>query len=173
MGLFEQSAGSGTPVPATVLTSGFQAHCTLNIMGMLQTFINDEQKGVFTLRQATLYGLETGNPAASINVPDLFVAKHRCHLIAFDQMMSHEHTGLMPRQERLAVYTTHYVIQGNFHLGSDALVSDFIDSSRAQFIGATDVHIFPLFRAQAQVIQFAPLVYVHRDQVQMHHAVSG
>jgi hypothetical protein len=162
-------AQAATPIAATVLTAGFQVRCTLRVMGMLQTFINDDQKGVFTLHDVTLHGLEQGNPAVSMTARDLFIGKSQCQMIAFQDSMSQEQTGLMPRIEQLAVYTSHYVIQGNFHMGSDALVSDFIDTSRAQFIAATDVHIFPLFVAQAQVIQHAPLVYLHQSQVQLHH----
>lgn len=163
---------AGTTIPATVLTAGFQAQCTFSVMGMLQTFLNDDQKGVFTLHDVTLFGLEQGNPARSITTRDLFIGKQQCHLIAFQEIMSQEQTGLMPRIERLAVYTSHYVIQGDFHMGSDARPSDFIDTSRSQFVAATDVHIFPLFPAQTQVIQHAPLAYLHRTQARMHHPAA-
>jgi hypothetical protein len=86
-------------------------------------------------------------------------------------MLSQEQTGLMPRSERLAVYTSHYAIQGDFHMGMDTQISDLIDSVRVIFLAATDAQFFPLFRSQAAIVPQSPLVYVYRAAVQMYHAV--
>ncbi|MBP8972324.1 MAG: hypothetical protein KBH93_00500 [Anaerolineae bacterium] len=155
----------------TVLLRGFQARGQLAIVGMLQTVLNDEQKDTFSLHGVTLYGLEPGNPARSMQLDGLFVHKAACHMIAFNTMLPHEQTGLLPRTERLAVYTSHYCIQGDFHMGADALLAEFVAGSRAQFVGASNVQVFPLFHPQAEMIQAAPLAFVHRDVVLMHHLV--
>jgi len=84
-------------------------------------------------------------------------------------MLDRDDTGLMPRTENLAVYTSHYCIQADFHMGSDALLADFISGSKIMFIGATNATFFPLFRTQVAIIQQAPLVFIHRDTVRMHH----
>jgi hypothetical protein len=170
MGFLDQ-VSTTTEMAVTVLLPGFQAQCALPVMGMTQTYLNDDQKGVFTLKSVRLFGLEGDNPAASMTLDQLFVRKDQCHAIAFSAMLPGEHSGLMPRTERVVVYTSHYAIQGDFHMGADALVSDFIESSRAQFVGATNAQIFPLFRSRAAVIQHAPLVYVHRTAARMHHAI--
>lgn len=158
-------------IPVTVLTAGFQAICTMQVFGSLQVFLNDEQKPVFPLKQITLHGLEIGNPAASMNLEELFVRKDECQVLAFERMFSQEETGLMPRVEQLAAYTSHFVIQGGFHMGSDAPLGDFIGSSRSRFMGVTDAYVFPLFEPQAAIIQEAPLIFVYRDAVRMHHRV--
>ncbi|MEB2288403.1 MAG: hypothetical protein OZ934_09855 [Anaerolineae bacterium] len=155
----------------TVLLRGFQARGQLAILGMLQTFLNDEQKDAFSLHGVMLYGLEPGNPARSMQLNGLFVHKNACQMIAFDTMLPHEQTGLLPRTERLAVYTSHYCIQGDFHMGADALLAEFIAGSRAQFVGASNVQVFPLFHPQAEMIQAAPLAFLHRSAVLMHHLV--
>jgi len=169
---FLDQATTAREVPVTVLLPGFQARCALQVYGTLQMFINDDQRAVFPLKNVTLYGLEAGNPAASMTVGEIFVPKAHCHALAFDQMLAQEDTGLMARIERLVVYTSHYAIEGDFHMGKDIPVSDFIASSRAQFIGATDVNFFPLFQPQAAVVQHAPLAFIHRETVQMHHVMG-
>lgn len=168
MGFLDQ-ASTIKEIPAVVLTAGFQAHCTLEVLGILQTFLNDEQKAVFALKDVTLYGLEAGNPARSMALGELYVRKDQCHVIAFEELFSHEDTGLMPRIEQLAVYTSHYAIQGGFHMGSDSLLGDFMASSKSQYVGVTNVQVFPLFQAQTAIIQQSPLAFVHRDAGQMHH----
>jgi hypothetical protein len=168
MSFFEQ-ASTLKAMPVTVLLPGFQVRCSLQVHGVVQVFLNDDQKSVFPLKQAAMYGLESGNPAASMQLDDLFVPKEQCHAIAFESMLPQEQTGLMPRTERIVVYTSHYAIQGDFHMGADTLVGELIDSVRVMFLGITDVQFFPLFRPQAALIQQAPLVYVYRRAVRMYH----
>lgn len=170
MGFLDQQS-SGKAVRITMLTSGFQVEGTLHIMGLTQTFLNDETKGVFALTDATMYGLVAGNPATSVHVEELYVRKRECHAVIFSELLSRDESGLLPRTEPLAAYTSHYAIQGDFHMGADALVSDFFEISRALLLGATDVSIFPLFAPQAALIQHAPLAYVSRALILTHHRV--
>jgi hypothetical protein len=163
--------GTTKLLSVTMLMPGFQASGTIQIIGQLQTFVNDDQKAVFQLRDVTLYGLERGNPATSISLPELYVRKDQCHALILDREMPQEETGLMQRVEQIAGYTSHFVIQGGYHMGSDSLISDFMASSRAQFIGVTHANLFPLFEPQAAVIQEAPLLYIYRSAVKMHHLV--
>jgi hypothetical protein len=158
-------------MPVTVLMPGFQARCILPVMGMVQTFLNDDQRGVFPLKDVTLHGLEAGNPAVSMQLDSLFVPKENCQAIAFESMLDQDQSGLMPHTERMAVYTSHYVMQGDFHMGADNVAGDLVDAFRTFYLGATDVEFFPLFRSQAAVIQRAPLVYVYRQSVRMFHSL--
>jgi hypothetical protein len=170
MGFLDQSS-LAKDHPLTVLLPGFQARCTFHTIGLLQTFLNDEQRGTFTLNDVTLHGLEAGNPAVSMNLPELVVRKDQCHTLAFQSEFSHEDTGLMPHTEQVVVYTSHYAIQGDFHMGADSRVADFIEASKSLFIGATNCYVFPLFQSQAAVIQQAPLIFIARNVVRMHHAL--
>lgn len=157
--------------PVTVLLPGFEVRCVLQSIGMMQTFLNDELKPILTLHRANVLGLARGNPARSMSLPELYVRKDQCHAIAFEQVLSQEESGLMPRVEPLAIYTSDYVLQGKVHLGTEDRLHDFIATGKSYFIGLTDVALFPLFETQAAMIQQAPLVYVYRDAVRMHHPV--
>ena len=168
MSFFDHTANV-REIAATVLMPGFMAEGTLQVRGMLQTYINDEQRPVMSLYDVSLYGLEQGNPARSVHVPELFVRKSVCQVIAFQETFSQEDVGLKPRLERLAAYTSHYVVQGNFHMGADALVGDFIEASKSWFLNVTDAAFFTLFPAQAGILSGAPLVFLHREAVRMHH----
>lgn len=170
MGFLDQISNT-TELTAHVLMPEFQANCTLSVIGQLQTFLNDERKEVFALQDASVFGLRQGNPAASMRIPELFVRKDQCQVIAFDQQFAPEQMGLMPRHERLAIYTSHYVIQGDFYMGTDSLITDFIHTAKQFYVAATDVAIFPLFASQAGVLPQAPLAYVHKAAVRMHHAL--
>jgi hypothetical protein len=170
MSFFEQTSALKAR-RATVLIPGYQLQGDLEVLGMIQTFLNDETKGTFTIRNVTVHGLEPHNPAASMQIKELYIRKDQILALSFAEAISREETGLLPRTEHLAAYTSHYVIQGHFHMGTDSLVGDFIASTRSPFIGATDVTFFPLFQPRAAVIQSAPLTYLFAKAVRMHHLI--
>jgi len=157
--------------PVVVLMEGFQIQATLSFYGTLQMFINDEQRTVFTLSEATIYGLERGNPAASMVVPELWVRKENIHALIFERGVSHDESGLLPRSESLAFYTLFYAIQGDYHMAPDAALSDFIDVQKGAFIGASHANIFPLFQPQAAVVQHGETLFVNRANIRMHHKI--
>ena len=76
---------------------------------------------------------------------------------------------MLPRVEPLVAYTSHYAVQGNFHMGPENFIADFIDVAKSMYIGATEVSVYPLFQPQVAIIQQAPVVYLHRDMIYIHH----
>ena len=170
MSFFEQTSAQKA-MRVQMLVPGFQLSGDLEVLGMIQTFMNDETKGTFTMRNVSVHGLEPQNPAASMQIEELFVRKDQVLALTFADEISREETGLLPRVEQIAAYTSHYVIQGGFHMGTDSLVGDFIVSTRALFIGATDVTIFPLFHSRAAIVQTSSLAYIYAKAVRMHHLV--
>jgi hypothetical protein len=168
MGFFEQTSALKVK-RATVLIPGYQLQGDLQVLGVIQTFLNSETKGVFTIKDVAVHGLEPHNPAASMQIEELYVRRDQVLSLVFTDAIQPDETGLMPRTEHLVAYTSHYAIQGDFHMGADAVVGDFISSSRAPFVGATNATIFPLFQPRAAIIQNAPLVYIYARAVRMHH----
>jgi hypothetical protein len=168
MGLFQQSALT-KEFKVTILSAEFQAQGTIRVLGNVQTFINDEQKSVIALYNATLFGVERGNPATSTQIPELYVRKDRIQVMAFELALNRDESGMLPRVEPLVAYTSHYAVQGNFHMGPENFIADFIDVAKSMYIGATEVSVYPLFQPQVAIIQQAPVVYLHRDMIYIHH----
>jgi hypothetical protein len=168
MSFFEQTSALKEK-HVTVLIPGYQLQGDLQVLGMIQTYLNDETKDVFTIKDVAVHGLEPHNPAASMQIAELYVRKDQVLALVFADEIPSDETGLMPRTEQLVVYTSHYAVQGHFHMGADAVVGDFISSSRAPFVGATGATIFPLFQPRAAIIQNAPLVYLYASAIRMHH----
>lgn len=168
MGFLDQSSTTKT-LTVTVLLPGFQAVGTLKVIGVLQTFINDERRGVFALTDAALYGLERGNPAGSLRVPELFIRKEHCHAIALAERQPADQLGLMPRTEHVALYTSHYALQGQCYMGTEALIADFLEAAKSLFIVMSEASFFPLFVPQTAILAQAPIAFVHRATVRMHH----
>lgn len=156
-------------IQATILMQGFQIHGMVDVYGPVAMFVNDDQRTVFTVQDVTVYGVQAGNPARSMHLSELYIPKREVHLITFEGSFTREDTMTLPRQEHLTVYTSHYALDAIYHVGQDVYLNDFVETFKSQFLTMTDANIFPLFEAQAAVLQQAELAFVHCNVVCMHH----
>lgn len=152
----------------TILTNLFQFKGKLPIMGVFQTFVNDDQRPTFTLNDFDALGVNANNPAAHLKQAEMFISKRICQIIAVSNVPQGG-LQLMPRSESLAMYTQNYSIIGKFHLGPDARLNDFAEVSLSQFIIASEVRIFPLFDARPGVIDASPIALVHKTAIMGYH----
>jgi hypothetical protein len=161
-----------TEFNVTLLTDGFQTRAVMRCIGLLAIYLNDDSKPTFPLYNAELVGLDPTNPATRVVQEEAFFRKPMCHVIAFENIPGEGHVVLLPREEALVVYTSHYAIQGKFHLGPDDRVGEFMEVQLSQFVTISDVHIYPLFQPRTPMIAAAPLVMMHRSLVRMYHKVG-
>ena len=162
-----------TEFAITLFTANFQVRGAIHSPGVLQTFMNDEQRPTLVVYNADAIGFEATNPAARASVPELIVRKVACQVVAFDRRPSPDQYTLLPRAEPAAIYTDQFLIEGNFHMGADARLVDFADTSLQQFIIASDARIYPLFQPRAALVGGAPLVAVHKAEIRFYHAVPA
>jgi hypothetical protein len=162
-----------TEFPVTLFAANFQARGVLHSPGVLQTFLNDDQRSTVVIYNADVIGFESTNPAARVSVPELIVRKVSCQLIAFDRRPLPDQYTLLPRAEPAAVYTDQFLIEGNFHMGADSRLADFADTSLQQFIVASDARIYPLFQPRAALIGSAPMIALHKSSIRFYHATPS
>ena len=70
-GLGEQAQPEQVKIPVSVLTSEFQVRGELRILGMLQTWFNDEQKPTLIVNDAEVLGVQADNPAARMKQAEI------------------------------------------------------------------------------------------------------
>lgn len=160
---------SQTEFNVTILNEAFQTRAVMRAIGLLTTYINDDSKSTVTVFNSESVGLDPSNPATRILQDEIIFRKQMCHFIAFESVPGEGHVVLLPREEALVMYTSHYAIQGKFHLGPDDRISDFIEVQLAQFVIITDAHIYPLFQPRVPMIAAAPLILLHRSNIRMYH----
>ena len=154
----------------TLFAANFQARGVIRSPGVLQTFLNDEQRPTLVIYNADLIGFEPANPAARVIVPELIVRKPCCSILAFDLRPNPDQILLLPRGERTAVYTDQFMVEAEFHMGADTRLIDFVDSSLQQFVGATDARIYPLFQPRAALVSSSPLIIMQKSAIRFYHA---
>ncbi|MHB8627145.1 MAG: hypothetical protein ACYDBJ_22695 [Aggregatilineales bacterium] len=162
-----------TEFPVTLFAANFQARGMVRSPGVLQTFLNDEQRSTLVVYNADVIGFEPTNPAARVSVPELIVRKVSCQIVAFDRRPPPDQYTLLPHTEPAAIYTDQFIVEGNFHMGADARLTDFADTSLQQFIVASDARIYPLFQPRAALVPGAPLIAVHKSAIRFYHATPS
>ncbi len=158
-----------TELGTTVLTSTFQVRGKLHVLGVLQTFINDEQKPMLVVYSADVLGFDPTNPAARMSQAEMIVNKRHATIVALETMPAQGQLSLLTHTEPLMLYTDRFALSGKFHMGTDARVYDFTEVSLQQYIAASDVKIYPLFQSRPGLVQAAPVVLIQKSQIRMYH----
>lgn len=155
-------------IGVTVITSSFQIRGKLHILGMIGTFLNDEQKPTVVVYGAEMLGLEA-NSRIRVNKDEVVISKRAALVIAFDELPPQGTLAMLPRMENLAVYLDHMALSANFYMGQDARINDFADTSLQQFLIASDIKFYPMFQARAGLVQSAPMGVLHKTAIRMYH----
>ncbi len=158
-----------TEIGVVVLTSGFQIRGNLHVLGVMQTFLNDDQKPTLSIFGADALGIDPGNPAAHLTQPEIVVNKRAAQIIALTAAPPPGAITLLAKIENLVLYTDVFAIAGKFHMGPDAHLADFAESSLQQFIVASEVKIYPLFQPRPGFHSAAPIVLIHKSAIRMYH----
>src|SRR5262245_60799986 len=91
-------------VGATVLTSTFQVRGKLHVLGVMQTFMNDEQKPTLSVYNADVIGLNVNNPAAHMTQPEVILNKRYTAIVALEAMPAQGQLSILARAEQLMMY---------------------------------------------------------------------
>ncbi len=156
-------------VAASVLTSTFQVRGKLHVLGVMQTFMNDEQKPTLSIYASDVLGIDASNPAAHMTQPEIIITKRYASIVALETMPEQGQLSLLARTEQLIMYTDRFAVAGRFHMGPDARLNDFTEASLQQFILASDVKIYPLFQSRPGLVQATPLAMIHKSQIRLYH----
>jgi hypothetical protein len=156
-------------VGATVLTSTFQVRGKLHVLGVMQTFLNDEQKPTLSVYNADVIGLNVNNPAAHMTQPEVILNKRYAAIVALEAMPPQGQLSILARAEQLMMYTDSFALSARFHMGPDARLSDFTEASLQQYLLASDIKIYPLFQARPGMVQAAPIALIHKSQIRLYH----
>jgi len=158
-------------LPVIVLTTALQVRGRMWIRGVMQTYLSSDQKHTLSIYNADVLGMEASNPAARMSQPEVVVAKHSASIILVEIRPPDWALMTMPRMESLVAYTESFALMGMYHMPPDVRIQDFAAVSASEFIVATDIKVFPLFQARAGIVQTAPVALIHRNAINLFHAI--
>jgi len=157
-----------TEIGVTVITSEFQVKGKLRILGMIGTFLNDEQKPTLVIYGAEMVQMEA-NSRIRVTKDEVVISKSAAQVVAFDTLPQQGSIALLPRTESLAMYLDHFALSAKFYMGQDARINDFADTSLQQFLIASDIKFYPTFQAKPGLVQTAPMGVIHKAAIRMYH----
>ena len=70
----------------------------------------------------------------------------------------------------MTIYTSSFAIQGEFHLGGEMRVRDFLDGLVAEFVPVTNAKLFPLVPPKANIATNHPFVIINTNFNTMYHS---
>jgi hypothetical protein len=154
--------------PAEILTGYYQVGGGMEILGNPSIYVNDATFPAFHIVDATLTPLMTGTSVGPVKVPSLYLPKSEPHVVLIGDFSAQD-AQLLANRIKLIVFTSAYVIRGEFHTGPETQAADLFFSVPGPFFPATNVDIYPVRPMAADLGGQADLVYIHRDAVRAYH----
>jgi hypothetical protein len=155
--------------PSEIYTTSCRVDGQIEPFGELITFINDDSKNYWLVREATVTPLLTTNPLGAFGMEEAILHKHE---IVFFSLLSEENRATIRTLkiiERLIVYTPDFVIRANFHLGGEMRVRDLFDALTGRFVPTTQAQIFPLFTPKATITPTAEMLLINKRFISLYH----
>ncbi len=158
---------------AEILTNHYLLTGELVPLGPLLTFLNLTDRGVVAVKDVTAAALDEGSAAEAFRAVEMIVAKDEIIAIRLLDRVTQGTVQLLPRRERLLVFTPRVVIQAFFHCGPDTRVGDLFESTPGRWAPATDALIHPLLPMRVPVFEKANVLLVNKRHVRLYQSLDS
>jgi hypothetical protein len=155
--------------PVRIYTSELTSEGQLEPLGHLLDDLNDPAKTGFLLHQAHIAPLVAGSALRPFSLEQVTVNKADLHLLYLADADDRESLSLMIRTEPVIVYTSRFVIRGQFHMGGETRLRDFVDGLSSVFLAASDVTVYPLFQPAVDIPKSYPLLFINKHLITLYH----
>jgi hypothetical protein len=156
-----------------VWTETYSLQGTYAPVGRLLDALNRQENVSFIMSDVSFVPLAPDTPLRTINVPALTLNKHEILLFTFEEGVTVEELMLRQRVERAIVYLPHFVVRGEFHLGTEDRFHDVLDAWRGQFQPITSVTLYPLGKVPGVTQRVHDLIILNTSAVQAYHPESA
>jgi hypothetical protein len=120
----------------------------------------------------TAAALDVGNAVETFRAEELMVAKDDIIAINLLNPVSQTTVQLLPRRERLLVFTSRLIVQADFHCGPDTRANDLFEATPGRWAPASDGHTYPIMPTRIPVFSALRLLLVNKRHIRMYHAVG-
>jgi len=153
----------------SILTPRYQITCQLEIVGTAYTFVNDEKRESFSLRDVNLSPLAGRGPLQSFFRPRVILRRSEIVLLYFASEETRASIQTLRRSELLVAYTPVAVCRAHFHMADEANINDFLEDIASILLPVTDVQLFPLNNLPAPFPTEPDLLLIGRSHLEFYH----
>ena len=157
---------------AEVLTQDYLLTGDLVPLGPLLSFLNVADRGAVMLKDVNAAGLSEGNTAQSFHAPELIVSKNEIIAIRLLDPVTPGTVQLLPRRERLLVFTPRVVIQADFHCGPDTRANDLFEATPGRWAPASNAFVHPLLHTRVPLFESASVLLVNKRHIRMYQPIE-
>lgn len=155
-------------VPVEVLTATFQIGGKLSPVGGFGMFLNDTMRTTFSIMDAQVTPLPPGWRAGGFSQAELIIPKESVQVMLVGDL-DVSSLNLLPKKEKLAMYTDTFVVSGNVHMGQDERYEGVFHGSGGPFFGVTDAEVYSVRQVKTEIAGAAPIVFVQRNHIDIYH----
>jgi hypothetical protein len=159
--------------PVDIITAEFCLKGELRVKSVLQVLLNSDDFVAMPLFGVHVQAVDPDSTAAQLDLPEVALPKCSCHLIAFAERPPHSELPLKPNVIRAIVYTSHFAVRGNAHVGTVDRLTDVLENLVDYFLPVSEARLYPLIPMWATVPHAAKAVLIHRDHIRMLHRDTG
>lgn len=159
--------------PTRIYTTDLIIEGRLEPLGHLLDDFNDPSKTGFLIHDVHISPLVAGSDLGPFALKQVTANKMDFHLAYIAGADDRAEQTLMRRTEQMIVYTSRFVIRGDFHMGGETRLRDFADGLLGDFLPASDVVIYPLFQPSIAIPRNLELVLVNKQRIQLYHPVAN
>jgi hypothetical protein len=152
-----------------VWTETYSLQGTYAPVGRLLDALNRQENVSFVMSDVSFTPLDPDAALRTINVPALTLNKQEILFLTFEEGTTVEELMLRKRVERAIVYLPHFVVRGEFHLGTEDRFHDVLDAWRGQFQPITSATLYPLDKVPGFQHKVHDLIILNTDAVQAYH----
>lgn len=142
-------------------TASFMVSGKLNIIGELNTFLNDSTSIAFQIRNATLQSLIPHSAVNEIKAKETFVNKDQIQLALVGDI-TRDDAKVLPKRLPMICFTDTYVVKGTFRGGKETRPQDFFDYG-GPFYAVTDFDVYTLKPLKVDVRGQGEVIFLNRN----------
>lgn len=157
---------------ADVLTEDYLLTGNMAPFGPLLAYLNQTDRGILVMKGVEAAALDAAGLVANFQAEELIVIKDDIVAIRLNQAVSQATVHLLPRQEKLLVFTPRFVIQAGFHCGPDTRVTDLFEATPGRWAAASDARVFPLRQGRQASFAEAKILLVNKRHIRFYQTAK-
>jgi hypothetical protein len=158
--------------PADLLTLEYVLSGQLAPLGPLLAYLDQADRGILTLKNAQAEALDSACLVDAFQAEELIVTKNDIIAVRLREAVSQATVHLLPRRERLLVFTPRFVVQAAFHCGPDTRVGDFFEATPGRWAISSEARLYPLRPSKHPVFGAAPLLLLNKRHIHFYQAAK-
>lgn len=155
-----------------ILTEHYLLAGTLEVFGLLSTYLNQAERANFQIKQASLSALDTDSTLSVMPMEEVWVRREE---IAALRIVEGDTQGLvqrLPIAETLRMFIPRFVIQATMLRGTDTSMGVFFEALAGPWAAATEAQVYPLTALKATVFREAPLLLINKRHIRFYEVVK-